>query len=205
MAKKKTEQDAEATPKAKAPAKATKAAATDDKAETKAGAKKAAAPVKGISAAAVEGATGKPAEPKSKAGAKAAEAKPAAAAAKAAAPTATKKPAPAAKKSSAGDSSQPEATPLLAAEAAAKALLNKAVLGSAATPHAQSGEAKPESAAFKNMKEQLAKPKPAGLGIFGTTGGAKKSGGPSFLNQSKGHNQTYGGFNKTGVPRRTNG
>ena len=45
----------------------------------------------------------------------------------------------------------------------------------------------------------------AGLGgLLGPVGGEKKQSG-HFFNQQKGHNQTYGGFNKTGVPRRTNG
>jgi hypothetical protein len=55
------------------------------------------------------------------------------------------------------------------------------------------------------MKEQLAKPKPAGLSHLLGTSGAKKKAGPAFnLNQQRGHNQTFGGTN-TGVPRRTNG
>ena len=79
-------------------------------------------------------------------------------------------------------------------------LVNRADAGG--TP---AGEHKHETSTFKNLKDQLAKPKPAGMGhILGTTGEQKK--GPShFMNQQRGHNQTYGGFNKTGVPRRTNG
>ena len=41
--------------------------------------------------------------------------------------------------------------------------------------------------------------------LFGPTGDAKKSSGHFNLHQQKGHNQTFGGMNKTGVPRRTNG
>jgi len=82
-------------------------------------------------------------------------------------------------------------------------LLNKAAMGGLATP---SNAPKTESAAFKNLKEQLNKPKPASLGMFGTLTGGKKSTGPSFMDQKKGHHHASGGFNKsTGVPRRTNG
>ena len=67
-------------------------------------------------------------------------------------------------------------------------------------------EPKHESSTFKHMKEQLAHPRPASLtNLLGPVGGQKKSGGNFFGNQQKGHNQTFGGFNKTGVPRRTNG
>lgn len=102
---------------------------------------------------------------------------------------------------------QPAGVPLidtnLAAQSAAKMLLNRAVAGDAPTAAAQPGK---ESSTFKNLKDQLAKPKPAGLShILGPTVDAKKS-ASNFLNQQRGgHNQTQGGFNKTGVPRRTNG
>ena len=66
---------------------------------------------------------------------------------------------------------------------------------------------KHESSTFKNLKEQLAHPKPAALShLLGGIGNQKKStGGLNSFNQQKGHNQTSGGFNKAGVPRRTNG
>jgi RNA polymerase primary sigma factor len=92
----------------------------------------------------------------------------------------------------------------LAAESAAKMLLARPE--EAATGGQAPAPAEKESSTFKNMKEQLAKPKPAGLGnLFGPTGGEKKFGNQGFSNQQKGHNQTFGGINKAGVPRRTNG
>jgi hypothetical protein len=90
----------------------------------------------------------------------------------------------------------------LAAESAAKMLLARPA---EATDQAAAPQANKESSTFKNLKEQLAKPKPAALGnLFGHGGGEKKFGGHNF-NQQKGHNQTFGGINKAGVPRRTNG
>ncbi len=82
-------------------------------------------------------------------------------------------------------------------------LLNRNVGGAGGGAAAGAGK---ESASFKNLKDQLAKPKPASLShILGPTVDAKKSAG-HFLNQQRGgHQQTQGGFNKTGVPRRTNG
>jgi hypothetical protein len=93
----------------------------------------------------------------------------------------------------------------LAAQNAASMLLNRSTLEHAEAA-AESAEPAKESAAFKNLKDQLAKPKPTGLaGLFGPSGGAKKDGGHFNVQQQKGHNQTFGGMNKTGVPRRTNG
>jgi hypothetical protein len=89
----------------------------------------------------------------------------------------------------------------LAAQTAAAMLLNRPAAEGAANT-----EPGKESSTFKNLKDQLAKPKPSGLsGLFGPTGDQKKGGGHFNLNQQKGHNQTFGGMNKTGVPRRTNG
>ena len=129
--------------------------------------------------------------------AKAAAAKAPAASAKAAAP---KKPAAAAKKAPAAPAAGlPMIDTNLAAQAAASMLLNRPTLEGASAP------AK-ESSTFKNLKEQIAHPKPTGLGnLFGPTGDQKKSGGHFSIHQDKGHNQTFGGMNKTGVPRRTNG
>jgi hypothetical protein len=138
--------------------------------------------------------------------------KPAAAAAaketKSAAPKAgaAEKKAPA-KKSAAAKAPAPATTAGLpqvdtqfAAQSAAKMLLNRAVAGDAPTPAAGK-----ESASFKNFKDQIAKPKSASLNhLLGPTVDAKKSTN-HFPNQQRGHNQTQGGFNKTGVPRRTNG
>lgn len=90
----------------------------------------------------------------------------------------------------------------LVAESAAKMLLARP--GEATEQAAPQGNK--ESSTFKNLKEQLAKPKPAALSnLFGHGGGEKKFGNQNFMNQQKGHNQTFGGINKAGVPRRTNG
>src|SRR5436190_18984298 len=60
---------------------------------------------------------------------------------------------------------QPAGVPLidtnLAARSAAKMLLNRAVAGDA--PHAAAAQPGKESSTFKNLKDQLANPKPAGL------------------------------------------
>jgi hypothetical protein len=114
-----------------------------------------------------------------------------------------------AKKKQPSAPAQPTGAPMidtnLAAQNAAAMLINRDTLESAATPPAAEDEKPKESSTFKNLKEQLARPKPSGLGgLLGPVGGEKKSSG-HFFNQQKGHNQTYGGFNKTGVPRRTNG
>jgi hypothetical protein len=135
----------------------------------------------------------------------AAKAPPAAAAAakQPAAAAGKKAPAKVAKKSA--PASGTPGTPLidtdLAAQNAASMLLNRPTAPTGGTP--QSGK---ESSAFKNLKDQLAKPKPSGLSnLFGPTGGGPKSVGHFNAHQQKGHNQTFGGMNKTGVPRRTNG
>jgi DNA-binding protein HU-beta len=123
----------------------------------------------------------------------------AAAAAKSAAPV---KKAVAKKAPASSSTSMPLIDTNLAAQNAASMLLNRSTDES--TP-AESSEPAKESTAFKNLKEQLAKPKPTGLsGLFGPTGEQKKSGGGFNVNQQRGHNQTFGGM-KTGVPRRTNG
>lgn len=88
----------------------------------------------------------------------------------------------------------------LAAQAAATMLVNRDMIESAAEPK------KEESSTFKNLKDQLARPKPASLSHLLGGGAAAKKAGPQFnMNQQKGHNQTFNAFNKTGVPRRTNG
>jgi hypothetical protein len=88
----------------------------------------------------------------------------------------------------------------LAAQSAAAMLRNRDMLAS----QSQQG-GKTESSAFKNLKEQIAKPKSAALANLMGTPGEQKKGTSHFMNQQRGHNQTQGGFNKTGVPRRTNG
>ena len=161
-------------------------------------ASKAAKPAASAKAAAAKPAAAKP-ETKA-AGAKA-EATKSAASKPAAAAAAAKK--PAAKKTSATTAaagSVPMIDTNLAAQTAAAMLLNRP-----ASEGAQAGAGK-ESSTFKNLKDQLAKPKPASLSnLFGPTGDQKKGSGHFNLNQQKGHNQTFGGMNKTGVPRRTNG
>jgi hypothetical protein len=94
----------------------------------------------------------------------------------------------------------------LAAQNAASMLLNRPVVEGGGSASSQPGQPAKESSTFKNLKDQLANPKPTGLGnLFGPAGDQKKSGGHFSAHQEKGHNQTFGGMNKTGVPRRTNG
>lgn len=124
--------------------------------------------------------------------------------AKAPAPKAAAKSEPAkkapAKKPAATTASAPAIDTSLAAQAAASMLVHRDSIENAAAPK------KEESAAFKNLKDQLAKPKPASLSHLLGGGAAAKKAGPHFnLNQQRGHNQTFNAFNKTGVPRRTNG
>ncbi len=83
---------------------------------------------------------------------------------------------------------------------AATMLKNRATLAAAANQ----GD-KAETSTFKNLKEQIANPKSAALNNIMGTPGEQKKGASHFMNQQRGHNQTQGGFNKTGVPRRTNG
>ena len=87
-----------------------------------------------------------------------------------------------------------------AASAAAAMIGNKVSL-------AGGGSARPESSAFKQMKEGLNKPV-AGLAgsLLGSTPGQKKSNAPFAQTKQVGHNQTFGAdVNRTGVPRRTGG
>jgi len=112
------------------------------------------------------------------------------------------KKAPARKSVPAAPAGMPMIDTNLAAQAAASMLINRETIESAgaAAPPAK------ESGAFKNFKEQIARPKPSGLSnLFGPGSDMKKSGGHFNVHQQKGHNQTFGGMNKTGVPRRTNG
>jgi DnaK suppressor protein len=132
-----------------------------------------------------------------------APAKAAAATSKASPAKATAPKKPAAKKiAAAATTGMPMIDTNLAAQNAAAMLLNRPVLENAGDATA----VQKESSTFKNLKEQLAHPKPTGLGnLFGPAGDSKKSGGHFSTHQDKGHNQTFGGLNKTGVPRRTNG
>jgi hypothetical protein len=130
--------------------------------------------------------------------------KPAAAEKKPAAKAPAKK-APAAKGGGNAVTGMPQIDTNFAAQSAAKMLLNRAVSGESGGTPAAGQAPKQETSTFRNLKDQLAKPKSAGLNqILGPSGEQKKS-TSHFLNQQRGHNQTQGGFNKTGVPRRTNG
>ena len=133
---------------------------------------------------------------------------------------ATKKKAPA--KPSAGGTSTPASMPLidtsLAAETAAKFVVNRAMLGNAGSgatarspqdqPDNSEPEEKRESSAFKQLKAGLNKTSVQGPGgILGGAGQNKKSNTPfGGGNQQTGRNQTFGAdVNRSGVPRRTGG
>jgi hypothetical protein len=109
---------------------------------------------------------------------------------------AAKKPAPVA-----AQTGMPQIDTNLAAQSAATMLRNRGALSGASA----SQGAKTETSTFKNLKDQIANPKSAALSNIMGTPGEQKKGGSHFMNQQRGHNQTQGGFNKTGVPRRTNG
>ncbi len=97
----------------------------------------------------------------------------------------------------------------LAATLAAKLVANRAKLGEAASGEAVSGAAAPaaESGAFKQLKDSLkpgAAPKLGGDALKSITGGGNMN-SPFAQRKEVGHNQTFGGATRTGVPRRTNG
>jgi hypothetical protein len=98
----------------------------------------------------------------------------------------------------------------LAAQTAAAMVASGLTGGDA--PAADAPANRPESSAFKNLKQGLNKPSAGSLGgILGTGSGSKKfspgfgthkQGGPA----SGGRNQTFGAdVNRAGVPRRTGG
>ena len=128
---------------------------------------------------------------------------------------ATKKKAPA--KPAGAGGSVPLIDTSLAAETAAKLVMNRALLGSAAaTPPApepaggeeEAGAEKRETSTFKQLKAGLNKPASQGLGgILGTPQQGKKGNfGPGGGGQQVGRNQTFGAdVNRSGVPRRTGG
>ena len=98
----------------------------------------------------------------------------------------------------------------LAASAAASMILNRAVGGSGAAPPAGAGPqpAKKESASFKQLKQNIAKPAASGPGgILSNATTQKKAGNLPFGGgQQKGHQQVFGAdVNRAGVPRRTGG
>lgn len=93
----------------------------------------------------------------------------------------------------------------LAAKAAAKLLVARVPAGSTTT----GASAAPESAAFRNLKDSLAKPASstvAGLLDKSSIAGKHKSQTPFFGGKKVGHNQTFGAdVNRSSVPRRTGG
>ena len=129
-----------------------------------------------------------------------AEAKP-----KAPAKKAASAPAPKAKKAakpSAPSTDVPLIDTSLAAQAAAKMVVNRDMLGSGKP----SGEKK-ESGSFKQLKESLLKPAVQGPGGLLSPIGQQKKANTGFGGRNQvGHNQTFGAdVNRSGVPRRTSG
>ena len=110
------------------------------------------------------------------------------------------KPTPAKKPAAAPATGVPSINTSAAAAAAAALVGNKVSLGGG-------GTAKPESAAFKAMKDNLHKPNTGGVGnLLGNVGGQQKSNLPFTGGKQVGKNQTFGAdVNRTGVPRRTGG
>jgi hypothetical protein len=89
-----------------------------------------------------------------------------------------------------------------AAAAAAAMVGNRLNLNSPA-----GGTPRPESSAFRALKEGVHKPASGGVGgLLGNLGGQKKTNQPSAFGKQVGRNQTFGAdVNRTGVPRRTGG
>jgi hypothetical protein len=132
------------------------------------------------------------------------------------------------KKAQAKPAGSPSGVPLidtsLAAETAAKFVMNRALLGNAA-PAGGAGPAQPaepaedaqaapegaekrETSTFKQLKAGLNKPAAGGLGgLLGNASVGKKGNTPfGGGNQQVGRNQTFGGdITRSGVPRRTGG
>lgn len=114
------------------------------------------------------------------------------------------------KKPAGGTSHAPAIDTNLAASAAASMILNRAVGGSGGSSSSggTSQPQKKESASFKQLKQNIAKPAPSGPGgILSNATTQKKAGNLPFGGgQQKGHNQTFGAdVNRAGVPRRTGG
>ena len=122
------------------------------------------------------------------------------------------------KSAPAGGSSAPMIDTSLAAEAAARMLLNRsasgpvgaAASGAAAQPQADAPEQaqdKRETSTFKQLKQGLSKPASQNLGgILGGVQGGKKSNQPFGGPNQQFRNQTFGAdVNRSGVPRRTGG
>ena len=113
---------------------------------------------------------------------------------------AAKTAAPAKKPAAAPATGLPSINTDAAAAAAAALVGNKVNLNGG-------GQVKPESAAFKAMKEGLHKPNTGGVGnLLGNAGGQPKSNLPFAGGKQVGKNQTFGAdVNRAGVPRRTGG
>ncbi len=90
----------------------------------------------------------------------------------------------------------------LAAQAAAKMVVNRDLLGAA-----KAGGEKKESGSFKQLKESLLKPAVQGPGGLLSPVGQQKKSNTGFGGRNQvGHNQTFGAdVNRSGVPRRTSG
>lgn len=115
-------------------------------------------------------------------------------------PTSQKKSTKAAKPAKSAGGAEPMIDTALAAQSAAKMLVNKpASADLAAAP-------KKESAAFKNMKESLNKPHLTGLdNVIGSVS-PQRNNASHFQQRQAGRNQTFGAdVNRVGVPRRTPG
>ena len=117
---------------------------------------------------------------------------------------APKKPAakkPAAAKHTASSSDMPSINTSAAASAAAALVGNRInTLGGG------SNSARPESAAFKAMKQNLTSHSAGVANLLPQSAGSKKSNTPFEKSKQVGHNQTFGAdVNRAGVPRRTGG
>ena len=89
-----------------------------------------------------------------------------------------------------------------AAAAAAAMVGNRVGLGGAGA----SGEQRPESSAFKQMKQNLNNHSAGVADLLPQSGGQKKSNQPFTQSQQVSRNQTFGAdVNRAGVPRRTGG
>ncbi len=97
----------------------------------------------------------------------------------------------------------------LAAQAAAKALMNRAILGNpapAVAADSDAGQAHPPTSTFKHLTEAMHKPATGGLSQQLPAGSTDRKSMPGFgAGKQTGRDQTTGHFNRAGVPRRTPG
>ncbi len=108
---------------------------------------------------------------------------------------------PAAKKPTATPSDLPSINTSAAASAAAALVGNRVNLGGGG-----SNSTRPESAAFKAMKQNLTSHSAGVANMLPHAAGAKKSNTPFEKSKQVGHNQTFGAdVNRAGVPRRNGG